>query len=109
MRLTQLEPQFVKRLEAGSFRHVDALADADGIYFVCPICFVTNGGLVGSHSILCWRPTVPLDEFHRGPARWQFHGTGYADLTLSPSVLLPGDDGCKAHFFVRAGEIISCG
>jgi len=29
----------------------------------------------------------------------------FADLTLNPSVHLPGE-GCGAHFFVRNGEIV---
>jgi hypothetical protein len=41
------------------------------------------------------------------PGRWDFQGTGLQDLTLvagSSSVLLTG--GCRAHFFVRDGEIV---
>src|SRR5437870_5677116 len=28
----------------------DTLADAQGVWFLCPKCFVENGGVVGTHS-----------------------------------------------------------
>lgn len=85
---------------------VDALAEADGVLFLCPKCFEANGGEVGTHSVICWRPRVPPDVCPR-PGRWEFHGTGLGDLTLvagSSSVLLQA--GCAAHFCVRAGAIV---
>lgn len=76
--------------------------------FLCPKCFAANGGNVGTHSCICWRPCVPQTEDPK-PGRWEFEGSGLSDLTLvagSSSVLLQG--GCDAHFFVRAGEIVMC-
>lgn len=127
MDLTELEPQFMRRVvtpnvptrisgpdgvireelrESVGYRHVDTLAEADGIDFLCPTCFVANKGSVGTHHILCWRPgRVPLDATP-GPGRWDFEGTGYADLTLTaqpPSILLRS--GCNAHFHVRSGKV----
>jgi hypothetical protein len=102
VKLTDLEPQFLKITSPTTYHHVETIAEADGIMFLCPKCFAT-------HSILCWRPRV--DASHRpGPGRWEFEGASYNDLTLvagSSSVFLTGD-GCKAHFFVRNGEIIGC-
>ena len=84
---------------------VDRIAEADGVTFLCPVCFVANGGSVGTHSVCCWRPRVP-QTVKPVPGRWEFQGTGIDDLTLvagSSSVLLQGP--CGAHFFVRNGAI----
>jgi hypothetical protein len=109
VRLADLEPQFLRVEEAGRvLRHVDTLAEAEGIMFLCPVCFAKNAGRVGTHAVICWRPSVPQYVLP-GPGRWEFEGTGYEDLTLragSSSVLLNG--GCKAHFFVTDGQIRLC-
>jgi hypothetical protein len=105
MRLTELEPQFLKR--SGNVHEYVSIADADGIFFLCPACFAANKGNVGTHGIICWQPHVPQTE-SPGPGRWSFQGTGYEDLTLvagSSSILLNGAP-CKAHFYVRNGEIV---
>lgn len=105
MRLTDLEPRFLKR-SGETWHNVEALADADGIIFLCPACFEKNKGPVGTHSVLCWRPCVPAG-ITPGPGRWEFQGSGYADLTLvagSSSVSLETAP-CRAHFLVTNGEI----
>lgn len=84
---------------------VDDISSADGVMFLCPKCFQANGGSVGTHSIICWRPRVP-DDVAPKPGRWELVGTGIDDLTLvagSSSILLTG--GCCAHFFIRNGSI----
>lgn len=108
MKLTDLEPQFLKIEEPNrSYKHVDTIAEADGIWFLCPKCYVANGNSnVGTHMVICWAPHVPQTE-HPIPGRWNLVGSGYADLTLqagSSSVLLMGE-GCKAHFLVTNGEV----
>lgn len=107
MRLTELSPQFLKWETDALFSHVDAIGDADGIIFVCPLCLKNNEGhRPGVHSVLCWEPNVPQTT-PPTPGRWEMQGTGYDDLTLvagSSSVLLTGP-GCGAHFFIRNGEI----
>jgi hypothetical protein len=109
MRLLDLDPCFLRRIDDKSYWREDVpFAEADGVLFLCPKCFVTNNGPVGTHSVLCWRPHVPQTMSPK-PGRWEFQGTGLEDLTLvagSSSVLLLG--GCCAHFFVRAGEIVDC-
>lgn len=111
MKLTELSPQFIDALVSADqtvYEHRDTI-DADGIIFACPKCFNTNGGLVGTHHIVCWRPRVPLSEHLTGPGRWEMLGTGYADLTLragSSSVSLKG--GCNAHFFIESGNVRMC-
>jgi hypothetical protein len=121
VRLTDLDPQFVKRelrvcdghdcsvvaphpMEHEYYCPSD-LPSADGISFICPKCFAVNGGPIGVHSVLCWRPRVAAG-ISPGPGRWEFLGTGYEDLTLvagSSSVKLTG--GCGAHFHVTSGAI----
>jgi len=111
MRLTELEPQFLKWIDDKHWRHgvgdVDvSIQEADGILFLCPVCFVTNKGPIGTHSVICWRPRVPMTT-PPGPGRWEFSGTGYNDLTLtagSSSIHLTGP-GCGAHFHITNGEI----
>ena len=116
MRLRQLIDMddcfgFIRRsIEASHeiYRVVDRIEDADGVEFLCPKCFKINGGRVGTHAVICWRPRVPADVDPK-PGRWEFLGTNLDDLTLvagSSSILLPaGEDGCGAHFFVRSGAI----
>jgi len=110
MRLLDLEPAFLKinKDSSGlvSYLQVDDIKEADGIMFLCPACFEKNKGAVGTHSVLCWRPHVPVTVDPK-PGRWEFRGTGYGDLSLvagSSSVFLPGSP-CKAHFFIKDGVI----
>lgn len=110
MRFTDLQPRFLRR--AGDERETwecegITIERADGVCFLCPKCLKANGGYApGVHSIVCWRPTVPVNV-SPGPGRWDLQGTGFENLSLvasSSSVALNG--GCKAHFFVRNGEIV---
>lgn len=86
---------------------VDALADAQGIEFLCPLCFKVNGGNVGTHHVICWFAGrgVP-DEVSPKPGRWNPSGTGIDDLTFIPpgavSVQLLG--GCNWHGYVSDGN-----
>ena len=108
MRLRELDAEFIKRIDAQHFEFVDALAEADGIKFLCPKCFAENKGPIGAHAVICWSPSVPQDT-RPTPGRWTMQGTSIDDLTLvagSSSVAILG--GCKAHFFVRAGAIVDC-
>jgi hypothetical protein len=137
MRLIDLDPQFVKieyKVETwtrgkpdGSTEQVTepreyhepvpSTAGADGIFFLCPKCYVTNNGNMGTHGVICWQPHVSQTVLPI-PGRWSFRGAGYHDLTLvadSSSILLackckskPGEPPCtccKAHFFIRNGNI----
>jgi hypothetical protein len=104
MLLGELEPTFLKILDDRRCQRWGVeLADADGVMFLCPACFQKNGGSVGTHSIICWQPHVDPKRDPK-PGRWPFTGTSIEDLTLSPSISLPGD-GCGAHFFIENGEI----
>ena len=106
MNLSVLEPQFLKITSPGHFLRVDTIQEADGVIFLCPVCFKSNNGRVGTHSVICWQPHVPRVSPYSG--RWRFEGTGYGDLSLvagSSSILLTGP-GCGAHFFIRDGKIV---
>lgn len=88
--------------------HVDTLAEADGVWFLCPKCFVANGGSVGTHGVICWFVGKVSDDVDPKPGRWTPTGTGLHDLTFvpsegrTPSVLLTG--GCGWHGHVAAGS-----
>ena len=109
MRLTELEPEFWKFVDDKNFEVVDTIAEADGLRLLCPACFQTNGGPVGTHSVVCWEPNVPA-HITPGPGRWTMTGSGFHDLSLvagSSSVHLTGP-GCGAHFVVANGEVTFC-
>lgn len=105
MKLIDLNAEFIKYGNNKIFHGIDSISDADGVLFLCPVCFKNNRGPVGTHRIICWRPHVPK-EFPPGPGRWEFEGSGLHDLTLvakSSSIKL--DSFCNAHFFVKNGKI----
>lgn len=105
MKLTELEPRFLKRDDDTHWRFAEAIDEADGVQFL-PKCFAANAGPRGTHSVLCWRPRVPQTTSPK-PGRWEFQGTDLSSLTLvagSSSIALMG--GCQAHFFIRNGEVI---
>lgn len=98
MKLTELDAQFV-RLEGNTLPHVDTLAEAQGVWFMCPQC--------RRHYVLCWfRGRGVPDTETPGPGRWDPSGTGLQDLTLSPSVLLPSTTPgeCNWHGWVKNGD-----
>lgn len=82
--------------------------DCCGLMFLCPKCFVENGGPVGTHSVICWFVGRVPDEVDPKPGRWTPQGTSMSDLTFVPSagrtqsVLLTG--GCGWHGFVVDGS-----
>lgn len=83
--------------------------DARGIMFLCPVEFAKQGA-IGTHSIVCWDPSVPLDIGLTGPGRWHLRGDSFENLSLvgltTSSVLLTG--GCNAHFHITSGTIQFC-
>lgn len=87
---------------------VDTLAEADGVWFLCPKCCSENGGRVGTHAVICWFVGKVSDDVDPKPGRWTPTGTDLSDLTFVPSagrsnsVLLTG--GCGWHGFVVNGD-----
>lgn len=108
LKLTELDPQFLKHVlddDGYYFLMVDALSEADGISFLCPKCYLANKGRIGTHSIICWDPSVP-ENLNPKPGRWKMVGTSFQDLSLvagSSSILLT--DGCRWHGFIREGQV----
>jgi hypothetical protein len=81
MRLIDLEPQFLRYADCGaSLVHVDGLAEAQGIWFDCP---VGDG-----HKVLVWFADRGVSPEAAPTPRWRVPGTGYLDLTISPSINL---------------------
>lgn len=115
MKLSELEPKFLKRESDQSFLYVDTLAEANGLMFLCPRCWTRNKGPQGTHMVICWDPSVPQST-KPVPGRWSLVGTCFDDLSLvagSSSVLLPGSQqelekggACGWHGFVKNGEIL---
>lgn len=107
--LRELTAEFRRIVVPGrTIEQVKRLADAQGVWFLCPKCWRANGGPVGTHGVLCWFQGrgVPAGEAP-GPGRWNARGTSLDDLTLeagSSSILLRG--GCAWHGFVRDGRAI---
>lgn len=109
MRLTELEPEFVRWSPTGWSRG-HTIADAQGLLLHCPKHFVENKGLVGTHSILVWSRSAGVpDDARPGPARWKLLGTGFHDLTLQSDLVgeerhsVDAGDGC--HFTLTDGEV----
>lgn len=114
MKLRLLRPKLLMCFFDESGHQCDSetntIGTAHGIRFLCPVCFQRAGcRSVGVHSIICWSAKAPKHALP-GPGRWSLNGTGFHDLTLigenaSDSVSLLS--GCKAHFYVRNGEIVT--
>ena len=118
MKITELEATFVRheyRDDDSGRRawviYVDTIEEAQGVQFLCPLCWIKNNGRIGTHRIRCWSRLrgVPDDVVPK-PGRWKLEGTGLDDLTLngesgkSRSVLLTGD-GCKWHGYITNGLV----
>lgn len=108
LKLADLEPQFLRYEERDgrAYHHfVETISEAQGVRFLCPKCFVKNGGPRGTHGVICWSRSrgVP-DAASPGPGRWKLDGTGLHDLTLNGD---PGsrsvDCGCW-HGFITDGQ-----
>lgn len=113
MRLRDLEAEFLRyeKREDGIYHvRVDNIAEAQGVMFVCPLCYANLGKREGAHSVICWSRSrgVPEDA-SPGPGRWKLDGTSLDDLTLNAdppnqnrSVQLNG--GCGWHGHVTNGD-----
>lgn len=112
MRLRELEAFLLYEVSPNgdTFRRDSPLCPsldvAQGIMFLCPKCFVTNNGPIGTHSVVCWFKGRVPDNLDPGPGRWNPIGTGIDDITFVPpgaiSVQLVG--GCGWHGFVKNGD-----
>jgi multimeric flavodoxin WrbA len=47
MRLSELEPEFLKVIDDRTWQSKGVLlSEADGIFFLCPLCFKNNNGAI---------------------------------------------------------------
>lgn len=102
MRLVDLEPEFLRHddrtLVTASF------ADAHSIWFECPVCRSGRGHHVLVSFAGRGLPDGMGSQNREGkPSRWEVSGTGFADLTLKPSI--DCTPSCPWHGFVTAGEV----
>lgn len=101
--LIELEAEFIIYTGEQKMRRVDTLEAAQGLLFLCPLCYTNNNGPVRTHSVIISFAGrgVPDDQGSRNsegkPSRWNvIGGTGINDLQLSPSIHLKGE-GCGWH------------
>lgn len=102
MKLTDLDPQFLMAKTKTRYAHTDDAAKAQGIMFLCPVCFKKNKGAVGTHSVIVWFDGRGTLKECDGP-RWSVRGSNYGDLTIAPSIHTIG--GCGWHGHVKKGEV----
>jgi len=86
------------------------IAQAQGIHFLCPVCFAANKRPIGTHGVqVGFVGKAPPGTFSQGKdgkdSRWNVAGTDFTNLTLTPSIALDADVGCKWHGFVTNGEV----
>lgn len=90
---------------------VSTFVEAQGIHFLCPKCFAANRGDVGTHWCQVTfegkgvPPEMGCHDNTGRPTRWNVSGSGYGDLTVTPSIQILG--GCAWHGFITNGEILS--
>lgn len=117
MRLTDLKPQFVQYGESAvrwAHERPEGLVpltfdEAEGLRFLCPKCFTSNGGASGTHTVdvtFAGR-NVPDDRGSHNtagvPTRWTVTGETFETLSTQPSILIEGS--CGWHGFITAGEV----
>lgn len=97
----------VERRLVNLYAQASSLAEAHGLWFLCPKCFAEKDGPRGVHSVLCWFVGKVPDEVDPKPGRWMPSGTGIDDLTFvgpsAASVFLSGPEGCGWHGYVKDG------
>lgn len=111
--LRELEAQFITYakqqidgVEEDVLIPVQSLNDAQGIMFLCPLCFTKNNGPIGTHSVHVSfeGKNVPIESGSKNdqgqPSRWTIMGgAGLDDLQLSPSIFL-NTSPCGWHGFI---------
>jgi len=81
---------------------VESFEEAQCIVFLCPKCFQTNGGRGGTHS--CQMPFANRGvDPARHPNQWEARGSGFLDLTCTPSYLIK--EGCGWHGYITDGYV----
>lgn len=103
--LLELHAQLIICPDTRSWSYVEHLQYAQGLYFICPLCYHNNqADDKGVHSIICWfKDRCVPNDLTPGPGRWVPTGSGITDLTLSPSINLSGP-GCGWHGWIQNGQ-----
>lgn len=104
MTLKELEAQFITYSKNAEGREVDtnveSISEAQGIIFLCPLCFAKNNGNVGTHSVSVSFANRNVPDDLGSHSRWTIMGgSGLDDLQLSPSISLDTSN-CKWHGFI---------
>jgi hypothetical protein len=88
-----------------TFTPVRALADADGVWFVCPKCWQGDGHRVRIGFAGRAAPGTYGHNSKGEPVLWNLDptSTGIDDLALSPSVQIEG--GCNWHGWVGSNGV----
>jgi len=94
------------------YEPVATLAEADCISFLHPAQFKKHGGKVGTMQIMVWFEGKALwgdlNMVGGQYVRWHVEGTGYDDLTTTPSILIDGEHPEREtywHGYITKGEI----
>jgi hypothetical protein len=98
LKLTELDPHFLKRVSAVAYEHADDVRLAEGLQLQCPACYwASRRGGGAAHAVILWRD----------PARWHFIGHGYNDLSLMAGRLKVSMAGgaCSCRFTIKDGKV----
>jgi hypothetical protein len=109
MRLSELEPEWLREGDSRvTMRRMDDAtpATAQGLLFLCPVCFKKNNGPVGTHSIIVWfKDRGVAADREPLPGCWAVTGTSFDDLTLQPSIDISENQPGEGHGFITNGLI----
>jgi hypothetical protein len=99
LKLTDLDPHLLKQVSPVAFEHTDDIHEAAGLMLQCPACHWASRrtGDNTSHAIVLWGD----------PARWQFIGRDYRDLSLMAGRVTVGlmSGACHARFYIKGGKV----
>ena len=103
MKLTDLDPHFIKRSAQFEYDYTDDIKKAEGLSMKCPACHWAfargRGGVDNVHSITLWRPS----------GAWDFVGHDYRDLSaMSGRIVCEITTGCQSRFHIKAGRVDFC-
>jgi len=99
LKLTDLDPHLLKQTSRLSFECTDDIGEAAGLALQCPACHWSSGhgGDDTSHMVVLWGD----------PARWQFVGHDYKDLSMMAGrvTVAMTAGACSARFYIKNGKV----
>ena len=104
MKLTDLDPHFIRRCDRFEYEATDNIDKADGIVMQCPACHWSFGrGRTPDahvHRVTLWQPET---------GEWRFTGHDYRDLSaMAGRVVVAVTTGCQSRFHIRTGRVDFC-